>query len=224
MAKGGRRSPPRVRGGLVVRATSLVTGLFLFSCGIVALLESELGLSPWDVLNQGLDRQTALSFGAANTVVGLLVLLAAWALGERPGVGTVANAVLIGVFIDVLIAVPAVSGLDEHGLAFRFALVPIGLALFGVGTAFYIGAGIGAGPRDSLMLVLSRRTGARIGLVRGLLELSVLVVGIALGGTFGVGTIAFVILIGPVVEASFALFARSSLSVPGQPVEVIEGR
>lgn len=224
MAERGRRSPPRLRGGLVARVTSLVAGLFLFSCGIVALLESELGLSPWDVLNQGLDKQTALSFGGANVVIGLLVLLVAWALGERPGIGTVANAVLIGVFIDALIAVPAVSALDDHGLAFRLALLPIGLALFGVGTVFYIGAGFGAGPRDSLMLVLSRRTGARIGLVRGLLELSVLIVGIALGGTFGVGTIAFVLLIGPVIEASFAVFGRSPLAVPGQPVEVIEGR
>ncbi len=213
-----------MRGGLVVRATSLVAGLFLFSCGIVALLESELGLSPWDVLNQGLDRQTALSFGAANTVVGLLVLLAAWALGERPGIGTVANAVLIGVFIDVLIAVPAVSGLDEHGLAVSHRAGADRARVLRRRHRLLHRCGVRGRPPDSLMLVLSRRTGARIGLVRGLLELSVLVVGIVLGGTFGVGTIAFVLLIGPVVEASFALFARSPLAAPGRPVEVIEGR
>ncbi len=208
----------------MVRGVSLVGGLFLFSCGIVALLESELGLSPWDVLNQGLQRQTPLSFGLANIAVGLLVLLLAWSLGERPWIGTVANAVLIGVFLDLLIAVPLVSDLDEQSLAVRVALLPIGLALFGIGSAFYIGAAFGAGPRDSLMLVLSRRSGARIGLVRGLIELSVLVVGIVLGGTFGVGTIAFALLIGPVVELSFSLLARSPLAVPGDPVPVVEGQ
>jgi uncharacterized membrane protein YczE len=223
---GSHHAPPRVRGGPLARGVSLVGGLFLFSAGIIALLESELGLSPWDVLNQGLERRTPLSFGAANVVVGVLVLLLAWWLGERPGVGTVANAVLIGVFIDLLLAVPVVTDLDEQGLAVRAALLPVGLALFGVGSAFYIGAAVGAGPRDSLMLVLSRRTGARVGVIRGLLELSVLVAGIALGGTFGVGTIAFVLLIGPVIEASFALFARSPLAAPGRavPTPVIESQ
>jgi uncharacterized membrane protein YczE len=170
-------------------------------------------LSPWDVLNQGLARQTALSFGTANVVIGLAVLLLAWALGQAPGIGTVANAVLIGVYLDVLLAIPVVGDLSEHGLALRVALLPTGLALFGVGTAFYIGAAYGAGPRDSLMLVLSRRTGVRIGVVRGLIELSVLIAGIVLGGTFGVGTIVFVLLIGPVVELSFVLLARSPLAV-----------
>ncbi len=191
---------------------SLVCGLFLFAAGIVALLESELGLSPWDVLNQGLERQTPLSFGAANIVVGLVVLVLAWALGERPGVGTVANAVLIGVFIELLLALDVVSDLDESVLAVRIALLPIGLALFGVGTAFYIGAGLGAGPRDSLMLVLSRRSGMRVGLVRGGLEVAVLIIGIVLGGTFGVGTVAFALLIGPIIEFSFAALARSPLA------------
>jgi uncharacterized protein len=90
--------------------------------------------------------------------------------------------------------------------------VPLGLALFGVGSAFYIGAAYGAGPRDSLMLALSARTGARIGVVRAILEISVLVVGIALGGTFGIGTVAFALLIGPTIELSFAALWRSPLA------------
>ena len=204
-----------MRGGLVARAVSLVGGLFLFAAGIVALLESDLGLSPWDVLNQGIERQTPISFGVANIIVGLAVLLLAWALGASPGVGTVANAVLIGVFIEALLGLPAIAGLDESALGARIALLPIGLALFGVGTAFYIGAALGAGPRDSLMLVLSRRTGRRVGLVRGLLEVTVLVGGWILGGTVGIGTAAFALLIGPVVELSFGLLRRSPLAAPG---------
>ena len=204
-----------MRGGYVARGVSLVGGLFLFAAGIVALLESDLGLSPWDVLNQGIERQTPISFGVANIVVGLAVLLLAWALGASPGVGTVANAVLIGVFIEALLGLPAIAGLDESALGARIALLPIGLALFGVGTAFYIGAALGAGPRDSLMLVLSRRTGRRVGLVRGLLEVTVLVGGWILGGTVGIGTAAFALLIGPVVELSFGLLRRSPLAAPG---------
>ena len=204
-----------MRGGYIARGVSLVGGLFLFAAGIVALLESDLGLSPWDVLNQGIERQTPISFGVANIIVGLAVLLLAWALGASPGVGTVANAVLIGVFIEALLGLPAIAGLDESALGARIALLPIGLALFGVGTAFYIGAALGAGPRDSLMLVLSRRTGRRVGLVRGLLEVTVLVGGWILGGTVGIGTAAFALLIGPVVELSFGLLRRSPLAAPG---------
>ena len=204
-----------MRGGYVARGVSLVGGLFLFAAGIVALLESDLGLSPWDVLNQGIERQTPISFGVANIIVGLAVLLLAWALGASPGVGTVANAVLIGVFIEALLGLPAIAGLDESALGARIALLPIGLALFGVGTAFYIGAALGAGPRDSLMLVLSRRTGRRVGLGRGLLEVTVLVGGWILGGTVGIGTAAFALLIGPVVELSFGLLRRSPLAAPG---------
>jgi uncharacterized membrane protein YczE len=183
----------------------------------VALLESELGLSPWDVLNQGIQRHTPLSFGAANIVVGLIVLFVAWGLGRPPGIGTVANAVLIGAFIELLLAIGPIAQLDEQSLAVRVTLIPVGLALFGVGSAFYIGAAYGAGPRDSLMLALSARTGARIGIVRGALEISVVVVGVALGGTVGVGTLAFALLIGPTVELSFAALSRSPLAGTGTP-------
>ena len=208
----------------MARSVSLVGGLFLFASGIVLLLESDLGLSPWDVLNQGIQFHTALSFGTANVVIGLAVLCLAWALGQPPGIGTVANAVLIGIFIDALVAVPAIDRLDGQPLAFRIALIPIALVLFGAGSAFYIGAAMGAGPRDSLMLVLSHRTGVRIGIVRAGLELTVLVAGIALGGTFGIGTIAFALLIGPIIEVSFGLMTRSPLADPGQAAEVDEGQ
>ena len=213
-----------MRGGYAARGLSLVAGLFMFAVGIVLILESKLGLSPWDVLNQGLSKQTPLSFGMANVVVALTVLCVAWALGGPPGIATVANAVLIGVFIQLLTSIGAVTGLAHDGLASRVALLVLGIWLIGPATAFYIGADLGAGPRDTLMLVGARRTGFRVGIVRAVLELGALAIGIALGGTFGIGTIAFAFLVGPIVESSFALLARSPLAVPSPaPVPVVIG-
>ena len=218
------RTQPRVRGGAAVRAASLLLGLFLFALGIVLILESRLGLSPWDVLNQGLARHSPLSFGMANVAVGVVILLVAWSLGGAPGLGTVANAVLVGTFIQVLTSFGAVTSLAHEGLAARSALLLVGIGLIGPATAFYIGADLGAGPRDTLMLVGARRTGVRIGLVRAVLELCALVVGIALGGTFGVGTVLFALAIGPVIESSFALLARSPLArAAPAPVPVVVG-
>jgi uncharacterized membrane protein YczE len=207
------RETPKIRGGLLVRVPLLLFGLALFAAGIVALLESRLGLSPWDVLHQGISRHTPLTFGEANIAVSAVVLASAWALGARIGVGTVANAVLVGSLVQILTSFGAVAGLAHDPLAVRIVLLIAGLALMGVGTALYLGAGLGAGPRDSLMVVGAQRTRLRIGVVRATLELCALGAGIALGGTFGVGTIAFALGIGPSVELSFWLLARSPLGV-----------
>jgi uncharacterized membrane protein YczE len=208
------RAPPSLRGGLGARYLGLVFGLFLCGAGIVALLESRLGLSPWDVLHQGLAKHTPLSFGAANIVVGVAVLGLSILLGARIGPGTVANAILIGAFIELLLRVPAVQDLSETGLGARVALLLTGIALMAVGSAFYLGAALGAGPRDSLMLVLALRSHRRIGIVRTLLESSAVVAGALMGGTVGIGTIAFALLIGPAVEASMWLLSRSALALP----------
>jgi len=208
------RAPPVIRGGTVVRSLFLVAGLALFALGIVLLLESELGLSPWDVLNQGVSERSPLSFGAANVAVALVVLLAAWRLGARIGPGTVANAVLIGVLVDLCLRWDAVTGLSESSLPARATMLLAGILVIGVGSAFYIGANVGAGPRDSLMLVLSLRSGTRVGVVRTLLEVSVTVAGFALGGTVGIGTLAFAVGIGPAIELAFWLLDRSPLAAP----------
>jgi uncharacterized membrane protein YczE len=202
---------PRLRGGWVVRSIWLVTGLFLCALGILAFLESRLGLPPWDVLHQGIANHTPLSFGAANELVALLVLFLAWTLGSRPGAGTVANAALIGLFVALVQPTAFVQQFAAWPVAWRAVLLAVGLAFFGVGSAFYIGAAMGAGPRDSLMLVGARRTHTRIGVVRATLELSVLVIGFALGGTVGLGTLVFAALIGPAVEGSFWLVSRTPL-------------
>lgn len=176
------------------------------------MLESELGLSPWDVLNQGLERHTPLSFGAANVAVGLAVLVLAWSLGARVGFGTFANAIVVGLVIELLLAVDSLDRLSEWPLAGRIALLLAGIGLIGVGSALYIGAAFGAGPRDSLMLVGAARTRQRLGVVRAGLELSALAVGFALGGTVGIGTLAFALLIGPAIELAFHLLHRSPLA------------
>jgi uncharacterized protein len=210
---------PRVRGGPLVRGFVLVIGLALFAAGIVALLESRLGLSPWDVLHQGISRHTPLTFGEANIAISAVVLTGAWLLGARVGVGTVANAVLVGSLVQLYSSVGDVERLAHDPLGVRIGLLAAGLALMGVGTALYLGAGLGAGPRDSLMVVGHRRTRFRIGVVRAALELSALAAGIALGGTFGVGTIAFALGIGPSVELSFWLLARSPLGLGGDEIQ-----
>jgi len=189
-------------------------GLFLFALGIVLQLESGLGLGPWDVLNQGIDERTALSFGAANIVVSLLVLALAWTLGARVGPGTVANAILIGLFVDLLRALDGIEALSERSLGLRSALLIGGILLVGLGSALYIGAAFGAGPRDSLMLVGARRTGVRIGVVRAVLEVGVAVLGLVLGATVGIGTLAFALGVGPAVELAFGLLVRLRFASP----------
>lgn len=195
-----------------MRFNALVFGLLLCAFGVVAFLESELGLPPWDVLHQGLAEVAPLSFGAANLVVSAAILALAWALGARIGIGTVANASLIGTFVIFLMHIDWVNALSDSPLATRIVLMFLALALFGAGSAFYIGAAMGAGPRDSLMLVTSLRLRTRIGIARTIVEAFALAVGFALGGTVGIGTLLFALGIGPAVEASFHLMSKSSLA------------
>ena len=216
------KTAPRLRFGPAVRIPSLFVGLILISVGIVALLKSRLGLSPWDVLHQGLARHTPLTIGTASVVVGLLVLVLAWALGQPPGWGTLANAIVIGLGVDVLLARSAVADVRVEALAARVALVFVGVALFGIGSALYIGAGLGAGPRDSMMLMLTRRTGLRVAIIRFSMEAVVVAVGFALGGTVGIGTLVFVVLIGPSVEGSFWLLTRLGLAHRAEGTAPIE--
>jgi uncharacterized protein len=207
-------APPELRGGFLPRLVGLVAGLFLCALGIVLFLESELGLPPWDVLHQGLAEQAGLSFGVANLVVSVAVLALAWRLRAHIGLGTLLNATLIGTFVIALTALEAVDALSEEPLATRIGLIAMALACFGVGSAFYIGAALGAGPRDSLMLVVSRRLGVRIGAARTAIEVAALALGFALGGTAGLGTLVFALGIGPAVELSFWLLERTPLVAP----------
>jgi uncharacterized membrane protein YczE len=166
------------------------------------------------VLHQGIAKHTPLSFGVANICVGAVVLAAAWTLGAKVGVGTVANAVLVGAFIQALTAIPAVDHLSNDSLGVRIGLLAVSMPVIGIASALYIGAWLGAGPRDSLMVVLGRRTGIRLGVVRAAIELCALAAGFALGGTIGVGTVVFALGIGPALESGFWVLQRSQLGAP----------
>jgi uncharacterized membrane protein YczE len=214
------RDAPLLRGGLAIRLVALFGGLVLFGFAIVFMLESRLGLPPWDVLHFGIAKHTPLSLGVSGIVVGLVIVAFTWLEGTPPGFGTIANTIVIGVSIDVLRSFDAIDALSESVLAIRIALLAAGVVLFGVGSAFYIGAGMGAGPRDSLMMVLSRRTGQRIGLVRGAMEITVLLSGLALGGIAGIGTLTLALLVGPVVELAFWSLVKLGLATPGRRDEM----
>lgn len=192
----------RYAGRLIV----LIAGLFCFALGIVMTLQSRLGLGPWDVFHQGLAHLTGLTFGRANIVVGLGVLLLAWVLGIRPGVATVLNMLLVGGFADLILWLGLVPDFAGRPWLARLALDVAGVAVVGLGSAFYIKANLGAGPRDGLMLGLARRTGGRVAPVRAAIELSVLAIGFLLGGKAGPGTLIFALGIGPAVGAAFRLF------------------
>jgi uncharacterized membrane protein YczE len=205
-------APPVVSGGIAVRVASLVTGLFVCAFGIVLMLGADLGLGPWDVLSQGISHHVGWSFGSITVAVSFVVLVIAWGLGARIGFGTVANAALIGTFLDLLLRVDALNELSDRPLGPRIAMLVAGLGCFGIGSALYLCAALGAGPRDSLMLVISHRTHTRIGIVRTCLELAVGVAGFALGGSVGIGTIAFALGIGFAVELSCTALVRLRLA------------
>jgi uncharacterized membrane protein YczE len=209
-----------MRGSLALRLAALVGGLFLFALGIVAFLESRLGLSPWDTLHQGVARHTPISFGVATIVVSVAVMTIAWLLGAEIGIGTLANAVLVGGFVVGLTSIGAVQDLAHDALGVRIGLLAAGVVLTGFGSALYLAAALGAGPRDSLMVVGSRRLGVRIAVVRGGLEVCALALGFVLGGTIGAGTVAFALLIGPSIEASFWALDRARITLPPAPADV----
>lgn len=184
------------------RLIQLVLGLYLYGASMALLLRAGLGLDPWDVFHQGLSAHVGLSFGMLVNVVGALVLLLWIPLRQRPGVGTIANVLVIGTSVDLtMIFLPAV----DH-MAVRAGLLIAGVALNGIAGAMYIGAGLGPGPRDGLMTGLVRRTGWSIRLVRTGIELAVLALGWLLGGTVGVGTVLYALAIGPLVQTFLPLF------------------
>lgn len=191
---------PLSGGRLGRRFVQLVFGLMLFGAGVGLMVQSELGNSPWDVLHQGLSRQVDAPWSTVGNwtiMVSAIVLLLWIPLKERLGIGTVLNAILIGLTIDVTARFVAVG---TH-VAYRWTLLTLGVLLVGVGSGFYIGARLGPGPRDGLMTGIARR-GPQIWTTRFFLEASVFALGWALGGTVGVGTIVFVVTIGPLVQAS----------------------
>lgn len=175
------------------RIAQLLVGLLFFGLGIALMVQAELGIPPWDVLVQGLQLKTGLPFGVLVIATSIVVLLVWIPIRQRPGIGTLANALLVGIFVEVGFAIfPTPTDLLWSIVSFAFGLVLVGFA-----TGLYIGARFGPGPRDGLMTGLHRVTGWPIWVVRTGLEATVLVAGWILGGNVGLGTLAFALLIGP---------------------------
>jgi uncharacterized membrane protein YczE len=207
---GGKPSRLQTLARFLGRLAIITAGFFLFAFGIVLNLRSGLGLGPWDVLHQGISRHTPITFGQANQVVGALVVLIGLSLRVRPGLGTVLNVLLIGFFVDRILATGMVPAAGPHGVPAQLLMDAAGVLVVGLGTGIYIRSSLGAGPRDGLMLGIHRITGMRVGLSRAALELTVTVAGFLLGGTVGIGTILFALGVGPAVEVGFRLFGVTS--------------
>lgn len=190
----------------------LVIGCVLLGLGSALMVASHLGLAPWDVLHQGIARHTGLAIGTVGIFVGGVVLLAWVPVRQRVGIGTAVNVVIVGLSVNAgLAAIPVPA---HTAIAARGAYLLTGILVMGFGTALYISAALSAGPRDGLMTGLCRRTGRSVRSVRSVMEVTVLVLGIALSGTAGVGTVLFALAIGPIIQASLALVASPVPPVP----------
>ncbi len=179
----------------------LLAGLWLFGVGEACLVLATLGNSPWTVLAEGVAEQTDSNLGAVTIALSFVVLLLWIPLRQRPGLGTVLNAVVVGLAIAATLAL--VDGPGQ--LPLRLALILVGIALVGAGSGLYLTSHLGPGPRDGLMTGLHMRTGRSLRLIRTAIEVTATAGGAALGGTVGLGTLAFAILIGPAVQAFVAL-------------------
>jgi uncharacterized membrane protein YczE len=205
-----RDLPP---GDRIGRFAQLFAGVGLYGISSSLMVLGRHGLVPWDVLHQGLQRQTGIAIGTWSIVVGLVVLMLWIPLREQPGWGTISNVIVVGGSIDVVLwLAPAV-----HGEAERWGCCLLGVLLGGVATGMYIGAGLGPGPRDGLMTGLARRTGWSIRAVRTLIEVTVLALGWVLGGTVGVVTVIYLLAIGPLAHVFVPLFSRRPLALLDGP-------
>jgi len=187
-----------------LRVLILFFGLAIFGLGDSLFIQAGIGNAPWTVFAEGLTYKTGMSIGFATFVISVFVLLLWIPLKERPGFGTLANIVLIASFIEIGTHLFPVANSFAVGIVYNF----IGITLIGIGSALYITCGLGPGPRDGAMTGLHYRTGVRVGRVRMAIEVTVLVIGFLMGGTVGVGTALFALLIGQSVAISLGILAR----------------
>ncbi|MEU6993532.1 hypothetical protein ABZ953_23120 [Streptomyces sp. NPDC046465] len=213
-------APEPARRHLPRRLVQLYAGLTLYGVSSALLVVSGLGLEPWNVLHQGLAELSGLSIGVVSIIVGAAVLLLWIPLRQRPGLGTVSNVFVVGLAMDATLSLLP----DAHGLLARVPLLVSGILLNGAATGLYIAAAFGPGPRDGLMTGLHRSTGRSIRLMRTLIEVAVVATGFALGGTVGLGTVAYALAIGPLAQFFLRLFtvpapATGSVVAVGGPSE-----
>jgi uncharacterized membrane protein YczE len=204
-----------LRHRFVRRFIQLQIGLVCYGVSMALMIQARLGLDPWDVFHQGVAQRIGLRFGLVVIAVGVAVLLLWIPLRQRPGIGTISNALVIGLVVD-----PAIALLPSpHALATRWAFLIGGIVLNGIATGLYIGARLGPGPRDGLMTGYVARTGRSIRLVRTTIEVTVLAVGWLLGGTVGWATLLYAVAIGPLAHVFIPLFSVRAPAAQPTPVE-----
>lgn len=182
-----------------VRLAVLLAGLILYSLGIALTVRANIGFSPWDILHQGISNRTGMSFGIVSTLVGVSIVFLNALFKERIGVATILNAIFIGLFLDVIMPLIPKAG----GLLAGIPMMLAGLFTMGFATVFYISVGMGAGPRDGLMLALTKSSGKDIALVRNGIEIIVTALGYLLGGPVGIGTVITALTMGYFVKFAF---------------------
>lgn len=199
------------------RLLRLIWGLFLYALGIVVTMNAHIGYAPWDVFHVGFAKMIGMSIGIASIITGVIIGIITVLLGEKLGLGTILNMVLIGVFLDMLLGfhiIPVASN-DLFGII----MIIVGLFIIALASYFYIGSAFGAGPRDSLMVALTRKTGLPVGVCRGTIELLAVFVGWRLGGMIGIGTIISAFVIGFCVQTTFKLLKFDATEVKHETLD-----
>lgn len=195
----------------VFRLMRLFLGLFLYAVGIVFTINANIGYAPWEVLHVGLASTAGISIGAASIVVGLAIVIITLMLKEKIGVGTILNMIVIGVFVDFIMWLHIIPIINNYVIGITMLIA--GLFTIALGSYFYIGSEFGAGPRDSLMIAITKKTPLPVGVCRSAIELSAVIIGWMLGGMVGVGTIISVIAIGFCVQITFNLLKFDTTAV-----------
>jgi uncharacterized membrane protein YczE len=196
----------------------LLFGLFLFSIGVSLTIKAGLGVSPWDVLHIGLSKYTSLSIGRIVQILGLIILTISCFFKIMPGVGTITNMVIYGIFLDYVRNLPFLP--QPQTLLGRIVVLLIGTFIIGWATYFYISAGLGSGPRDNLMLVLLRKTNLKVWKIRTAMELTVLTLGYIMGGPVGIGTPLVAISIGPTLELACRITGANVKDIPQRTLDI----
>ncbi len=189
--------------GYIFRFFKLNFGLFLYGLGIILTMRANVGYAPWEVLHSGISQTLGVSIGLINTAVGALIVVIVVLLGEKIGLGTIFNMFMIGLFMDLILFLDFIPIFDNFWIG--TLILVLGLFIISLGTYFYISSAFGAGPRDSLMVAITRKTKLPVGFCRGIIEISVVIIGWLLGGMVGLGTIISAFCIGFCVQITFKL-------------------
>ena len=188
---------------MMQKVIRLFIGLFLYAVGIVLTINANLGLAPWDVFHQGMTHLIGITMGQASIAVGIILVIFNAVLGERLGWGTLFNMLFIGLFMDLIILnhlIPICKGVIPGAI-----MMVLGMIFIGIASYFYIGAGLGSGPRDGLMIALTKKTNKSVRFVRNAIELSALIVGYMLGGYAGIGTLIMALTLGYIIQFAFKI-------------------